>query len=89
MLFFILIPIFLLAWGLSWNAKYRKVLHACKKYEFEHRTQGGVVEFPSFEESERFTRNKRLAENRVSVGQFFIAVGGMMLMAMLLLVFNR
>lgn len=45
-----------------------KKITQCKKYEFENRSDGGVVSFPSFEESEKFRRRKKGAEGQQSAG---------------------
>lgn len=45
-----------------------KKIHQCKKYEFENRSNGGVVAFSSYEESEKFRRRKKGAEGQRSSG---------------------
>jgi hypothetical protein len=62
-LLFILIPAF------RWIGQTRR-------YEFEHRTSGGVVEFPSYEASRRHAAKKSLANLLGAVGGLWFIFGG-------------
>src|SRR4051812_7412438 len=56
------INIALTALIIRWARTIDKRMRALKKYEFEHRTDGGVVQFSSFEASEEHNRQKRAAQ---------------------------
>lgn len=52
-----------------------KGTHALKKYEFENRTSGGVVQFPTYEDSLKHNRKKGRAGLLVFVGALGAILG--------------
>lgn len=50
------------------------------KYEFENRTSGGVVQFESFEDSNRHGRRRALTQVMITSGFLLTAIGGVILL---------
>jgi hypothetical protein len=69
--------VFILGAYLIWFSG--KKITLCKKYEFENRTDGGVVKFSSYEEAEKFRRRKKGAEGQQSSGYVLCIVSGFLL----------
>ncbi len=60
-----------------WWTQHKK-LEELDKYEFEHRTAGGVVEFKSFEDAKKHDRRKGVLAFRVKLGAV-LTIGGAIL----------
>lgn len=50
--------------GLFWTARRKKRNRELDRYEFEHRTDGGVVKFATFEDSQRHA-SRRIKANQL------------------------
>lgn len=61
-------------WMLVKATRLRKEL---ARYEFENRTDGGVVKFASFEESERHRKRQGRIGTLVGVGMLLTLIGGL------------
>jgi len=66
--------VILFAVGLLIIWKAAKVTTRLKKYEFEHRTGGGVVGFETFEDSVKHDSKKGLAKQATGFGCFLILI---------------
>jgi len=77
----ILAGVLLMLPGYWSSVKRKKELRELRRYEFEHRTDGGVVQFKTFEDSEEHQRRRRRAPMSsgsgclYGVGVFMIVIG--------------
>ena len=69
----------LLAVGLPIGLKASKLHVRFQKYEFEHRTGAGVVEFETYEASVKHNRLKALASLTMNFGWILVLIGIFML----------
>ncbi len=73
----ILAGVLLILPGYLTSFKRKKEYRELRKYEFEHRTAGGVVQFKTFEDSEEHTRRLKQAAGRTN------AVGCLMILCVI------
>jgi hypothetical protein len=76
----------LTALGVWMFSKSNRLKHEIARYEFEHRSSGGVVGFASYEDSVAFQKKKRAYAELRNGGLLAIAFGGVPL---LLLIANK
>jgi hypothetical protein len=69
-----LIPLVLLIVCVLCFVQGYKLLHAAKKYEFDNRSGGGVVEFKEFGDSMKHNSRKMLAGLLIMVGSFGVPI---------------
>ena len=63
------------ALGIFLFSKGRKINLECEKYEFENRTNGGVIQFKDFKESKRHEAKKQSARIFGNLSMFAFLVG--------------
>jgi hypothetical protein len=75
----------MVALGLWMFSRASRIRRELARYEFEHRKDGGSVEFASFEDSERHRKRDERMGALVNLGVLLILVGGLGLLAGVLL----
>ncbi len=65
-----------IAGGLLLRYAYRKG-HALKRYEFEHMTTGGVIQFPDYDDAERHRRDLAFTKMTGALGLMLAGFGGL------------
>ena len=48
------------------------------RYEFEHRTDGGTIKFPKYDDSTRHERHRRTSDQMMKAGFPLLVVGGVL-----------
>ncbi|WP_439471953.1 hypothetical protein [Brevundimonas sp.] len=62
--------------GVLLFSKGRKLLHDAKRYEFENRTGGGVVQFENYDASVQHTKKRGRAADAFNFGLIMMVAGG-------------
>jgi hypothetical protein len=70
--------------GIALFNKGRKLVHEVKRYEFENRTDGGVVKFQDYDASVEHRKKKGRAGDAYNLGAVMMGVGGVFLAIALL-----
>lgn len=66
---------FLIAWGFYLTFKVGQANREMRKYEFEHRTDGGVVQFKNFEDAEKHEQKKKNKDSMFVFAQVILLIG--------------
>jgi hypothetical protein len=87
-LVFLLFSLAIAGGGLLMIVKAGRMGHAISKYEFDNRTDGGVVQFESYEAAQQHKLKRQGGGCLLSAGMMLLAVGLVMSLVAVLLVFG-